>query len=126
MIRILFIDDDPEHLEIASQNLLRLTDDLDIEMAGSPEEGLLSLSGRRYDCVICDYQMPNIDGLELLRSIRGMGNDVPFILYTGQGSDEVAKQACRAGVSFYYTKELDDGHFQNLLKGIRNAVMSEP
>ena len=65
--------------------------------------------------------MPDLDGLELAKKIRKI-NDVPIILYTGQGSEEVAEKAFSIGVNDYIRKEIDPSHYQVLLRRLKNIV----
>jgi len=48
--------------------------------------------------------MPGIDGIELLRAVRNGGSDIPFIIFTGKGREEVVVEAIGAGVDFYVQK----------------------
>ena len=57
-----------------------------------------------YDAVISDYQMPDVDGLQYLKKVRGTDKDLPFVLFTGRGREEVVIEAYNSGVSFYVQK----------------------
>ena len=74
-----------------------------------------------YDCIVSDFQMPIMNGIELASQVRER-SEIPFILYTGKGSEEVAIEAFRAGVDDYIRKEAVPSHYQILLKRIRTAV----
>jgi PAS domain S-box-containing protein len=97
------IDDDPALLDIAKE-WLEGEIGFDVTTAKSAEEGLSLLRTRRLDAVISDYQMPTMDGLELLRAIRDGGSRIPFILFTGKGREEVAMDALEAGADGYQQK----------------------
>lgn len=62
-----------------------------------------------------------MNGIDLARKIREF-NSIPFILYTGQGSEEVAESAYKVGVDDYIRKEVEPSHFQVLLHRIRNIM----
>ena len=79
------------------------------------------LREKEYDSIVSDYVMPEMDGIRLAVRIREQ-NDVPFILYTGQGSEEVALDAFEAGIDDYIRKEHEKSSFQVLAKRIRVAV----
>ena len=66
--------------------------------------------------------MPEFDGLELLESVRSKDADLPFILFTGKGSEEIASRAISAGVTDYLQKEAGTEQYEILANRIRNAV----
>jgi len=66
--------------------------------------------------------MPGSDGLEFLKTLRDRGDDIPFIFLTGQGNEELAARALRAGADDYYTKETTFAHYDRLLNSIRRVV----
>ncbi|MHC1630477.1 MAG: response regulator, partial [Methanoculleaceae archaeon] len=55
--------------------------------------GRASLCREPFDAVVSDYKMPGIDGIELLRAVRNGGSDIPFIIFTGKGREEVVVEA---------------------------------
>ncbi|MFH0967592.1 MAG: PAS domain S-box protein, partial [Methanobacteriota archaeon] len=72
---------------------------------------------------ISDYQMPDMDGIEFLRKVRGSGDAIPFILFTGRGREEVVIQALNEGADFYLQKGGDPcSQFTELSHKIRQAV----
>jgi PAS domain S-box-containing protein len=76
-----------------------------------------------FDAVIADYQMPIMNGLEFLRSVRSQGNPIPFILFTGKGREEVVIEAMNSGADFYIQKGGDPkSQFTELDHKIRQAV----
>jgi PAS domain S-box-containing protein len=79
------------------------------------------MGSKIYDCVVTDYQMPKINGIELSEKIRE-SFDLPIIIYTGQGSEEIAEAAFSAGIDDYLRKEMDPSHYQVLAKRIRQVV----
>src|SRR5665647_1484655 len=80
-LRILHVDDDVAFLSVAKQ-VLEDNAHFQVETAFSAEEALQKLRMSEYDVVITDYQMPGKNGLELIREVRGQGNDVPFIVFS--------------------------------------------
>jgi len=120
-IRVLLVDDEPDRLSITETFLLEDHPYLSIVATDSPSKALEVFRSEDFDCVVSDYQMPEIDGLGLAAMIRE-SSDVPIIIYTGRGSEEVAEKAFAVGVDDYIRKEPSATHFQLLARRIRVAV----
>jgi PAS domain S-box-containing protein len=119
--RVLHVDDEPDFMAIAARMLNSFDPLLQIDSTTSPREALEKLEKKEYDCIISDYKMPEMDGIQLAIRIREKSN-IPFILYTGQGSEEVAEAAFAAGIDDYLRKEVEPAHSQVLARRIRAAV----
>jgi len=108
LIRVLHVDDEPTDLEITRIFLKREgKDNFDIVSVLSAEEALKKLKHERFDIIISDYRMPGMNGLEFLQALRKSENytdHIPFILFTGKGGDEVAKEAFNKGADRYIAK----------------------
>ncbi len=72
----------------------------------SGEEGLAQLEAFRPDLVLVDFQLPNMNGLEVLENLRARRQDIKTIMITGQGNRDVAVQALTEGVYRYASKPL--------------------
>ena len=116
---MLNVDDDPDQLLILKNYLEKLDPDITVDSTTSPDEAIYRLDS--YDCIVSDYQMPIIDGLELAQKVREI-SDIPFILYTSLGYEEVAEKAFSIGVDDYVHKEFESGHFNKLMKRVKTAV----
>ena len=127
-IRVLHVDDDPSLLDLATTFLEREGGNLEAETATSAEEGLDCLTeanspdGLGIDCVVSDYDMPGMDGLEFLEAVRETHSDLPFILFTGKGSEEIASEAITAGVTDYLNKGSGTDQYTLLANRIENAA----
>lgn len=75
-----------------------------IDTAEHCVEGLHKLKQKRYDLVITDFKMPNMDGIELAGHIVSKYPETKIILFTGYSSDETAERAIRQGVYHYMEK----------------------
>jgi len=121
-IRVLHVDDDAGFLAVAKQ-CLEEQSPLQVDTALSAEEALKKLRATEYDVVVTDYQMLGKNGLELLRELRQEGNDVPFILFTCKGKEEIAIEALNSGVYRYVGKEGNaDATYAELKRSICDAV----
>ncbi len=85
------------------------------QIAASGEEGLAQLDRFGPDVVLLDYQMPGLDGLEVLRRIRADAPHVKVIMMTGHGGVQVAVEAMKAGAHDYLTKPVALGELKLLL-----------
>ena len=103
-VRILHVDDELSFADLAATFLQREDDRFRVETETSASEGLGRLADEQFDCVISDYNMPGRDGIEFLRAVRDEYPDLPFVLFTGRGSEEVASRAISAGVTDYLQK----------------------
>jgi len=122
VIRILHVEDIQEDYILVERQLKLHSKDLQIDWAESARTALGKLAKAGYDCVLCDYQMPGMDGLQLLYKLRERGDQIPFIFLTGQGSEEIAAEALRAGADDYYTKEVGFAHYDRLINSIGRVV----
>jgi PAS domain S-box-containing protein len=104
-IRVLHVDDEPSIQEITKLMLLDLNGGFVIDWACCVDEALKKISTGHYDVVVSDYEMPQKDGLELLKELRDAKNKVPFILFTGKGREEIAIKALNLGADGYYNKQ---------------------
>jgi len=75
-----------------------------IDHYSSIDSSLKQLNPFNYDLAMFDYRLGEINGIELLRNIRKQGCDIPIILFTGQGDQEVAVEAMKAGATDYLKK----------------------
>lgn len=122
MIRILHVDDNDAFVS-TTQSLLEATDyELGVQTATTPEDGLAVLSDRSIDCIVSDYEMPGMDGLEFLHRVRSEFGDVPFILFTGEGSESIASEAVSAGVTDYVQKSAGGDVYTLLANRIQAAA----
>jgi len=101
--RILCIDDEPAILGVISLFLQR-TPGFQVDTATSAREALKMMEGRDYDAIVADYHMPVMNGIELLKDLRGRNLDIPFIILTGMGNEDAAVEALNLGADFYIQK----------------------
>lgn len=123
-VSVLHVDDDPHFLELAATALDRVMDDISVTSVTSPADGLAHLydDGTAVDCVVSDYEMPRMDGLEFLVAVRSEFPDLPFVLLTGKGHEEIASRAISAGVTDYVQKQPGIDQFADLANRIESYV----
>ena len=122
MYSVLYVDDEPMLLELAKIFLER-TGDFRVDTLMSATAALDTLTRTSYDCIISDYQMPVMDGIVFLKTVRSKGNIAPFIIFTGKGREEVVIEALNSGADFYLQKGGDPkAQFVELAHKIRQAI----
>jgi len=124
MIRLLFVDDNAEDRGLAKLNLLQLSSELEMLETGSALEAIEMLKQNKVDCILSDFQMPDMNGLQFLKALRSKGIETPFIFLTGQGNEQIAAEALRSGAGDYFTKDVGFAHYDRLLNSIQKLVES--
>jgi PAS domain S-box-containing protein len=104
-IHVLHVDDDQAIQEITKLMLMDLSPIFAIDQACSVDDGFKKLATGTYDVVVSDYEMPKKNGLEFLKELREQNNQIPFILFTGKGREEIAIKALNLGADGYYNKQ---------------------
>ncbi len=121
-IRVLSVDDEAGFLKITKQ-ILEVHDAFQVDTASSVDEAMDKMKKTTYDVIVSDYQIPGKDGLQFLKELRDGENDVPFILFTGKGREEIAIQALNLGADRYFNKMGDpETVYGELTHGIRQVV----
>ncbi len=121
-LKILSVDDESGLVEL-SKELLETFHGMSVATATSAREALRMLNEGSFDAIVSDYQMPEMDGIQLLAALRASGNQIPFVLFTGKGREEVVVQAIDGGADAYVQKGTDiRSAFAELSFKIRNSV----
>ena len=121
-IRVLHVDDRPEYSDILTSYLDGHDEPFDVVTETDPVVALQTLSDAEFDCLVSDYEMPKMDGLELLAAVQRRQPELPVILLTAKGNESVASEAIAAGVTDYIPKEDLTDSPEILAKRITNAV----
>jgi PAS domain S-box-containing protein len=106
MYSILYVDDD-ENLLGLNKIFMERSGEFTVETVSSAMEALDRIPAARYDAILSDYQMPDMDGIEFLKLVRARHGDLPFILFTGRGREDVVIEAVNNGVDYYIQKGPD-------------------
>ena len=121
-IRVLYVDDEQDFLEIVKV-ILERNPDMMVDTTPSGHEALTLLGSRRYDVILSDYRMTRMDGMEFLRQVRELNPSIPFILFTGRMQEEVIIDGFDRGITSYIRKEGDPAvQFDKLEAQIRDAA----
>ncbi|TKX60786.1 response regulator, partial [Halorubrum sp. SP9] len=121
-VSVLLVDDDPALAGLTADILSEQESQFAVETVTSASEGLDRLATDNFDCIVSDYDMPGQNGIEFLKTVREEDPALPFILYTGKGSEAVASDAIASGVTDYLQKDSGTAQYTILANQIRNAV----
>jgi len=121
-IDVLHVDDDRQFGDLTRIFLSEIAPTVTVHTETDPEAALETVSERSVDCVVSDYDMPNTTGLHLLEQVRSIDSKLPFILFTGKGSEEIASEAISAGVTDDIQKSRGKEQYSILANRIKNAV----
>jgi len=102
-LKVIYVDDEVPLLQLG-KIFLEKSGTINLETISSAKEAIKKLPDGNYDAIISDYQMPGMDGIEFLKAVRETIGDVPFILFTGRGREEVVIQAINNGADYYLQK----------------------
>lgn len=121
-IQLLYVDDDQTFFETLRTFLNDYDSRLVTEVAASPETALEQLESTDFDCIVADIDMQGPNGIEFLKAVRSEHPELPFILFTDNGSGAVASEAISAGVTDYLQKESGAERLKLLVNRISTAV----
>lgn len=113
--KILLIDDEETLLQMVSEILT--ADGFFVETAKDGEIGLKMLLESQYDLIICDINMPKMNGIDVIKNAREKGNKDKFIFFTGHGNAKLKVESLKYGAYDFINKP----QFSNLKEKIMNA-----
>jgi len=117
---LLLIDDDEVDI-LSFQRALKKTGlSYDLGICRNAQETLDIITHNIYDCIFLDYQLPGIDGLQLLKKIRDLNIFTPIAVMTSQGDEKIAVQMIKNGAFDYFPKA--DINSDNLAKIVINGI----
>ncbi|KAA9399556.1 PAS domain S-box protein [Haloarcula sp. CBA1130] len=121
-IRVLHVDDDPAVIEAATNALEQEHCGITVETATNAADGIERLDAEAFDCVIAGYDLPEQTGVEFLDAVRKRAPDLPFVLFTSEGSEAAASDAISAGVTEYLRADGGAEPYARLAHTVVDAV----
>lgn len=116
---LLIVDDEPLLLKNLKANLEEYADVIYTAVNGL--EALDIIAREKIHCIICDINMPKMNGVEVIKKIRSDGNSVPFIFYTGHGNRELMLEAVKYGAFDFLNKPHFDGLEEVIARGMKSG-----
>ncbi|MFX1283931.1 MAG: response regulator [Promethearchaeota archaeon] len=123
-INVLHVDDEPSFLFLTKKYMSILGgNELQVHPLSESIKVFERLKEIDFDVIVTDYQMPGMDGLELLSKLREQKIDIPVIIFTGRGREKVAINALNLGANYYIEKSFDtESQFGELRHVIKQVV----
>lgn len=123
-IRVLHVDDDRGFLRLTAKLLAEQNDRFHIVSKSRVSDAISHLDDAEteIDCVVSDYAIPRTNGIEFLETVRAEHPELPFILFTGRGSESVASEALTNGATDYLQKQSGSEQYELLANRVQNAV----
>ena len=119
-MRGLLLDDNPDDRALAARSLRQAFPGLDLVEAGSPEDLERALKADRFDFAVTDYQLRWTDGIKVLDRLIGHDPQLPVVMFTNTGNEEVAVEAMKHGLSDYVIKR--HGQYHRLAHAVRGVL----
>ena len=121
-IRVLHVEDDEAFADLTAAHFERLDAGIRHETVRTVADGRRRCREESFEAVVCDYDLPDGTGIDLLERVRDRNPNLPVVLFTGKGSEEVASEAISAGVTDYLQKRGGIDQYEVLVNRVRNAV----
>ncbi len=112
----ILIADDEEGIRESLQ--LILGDEYDLTFAKDGEEAITKLGGEPFELLLLDIKMPKLDGLQVLKRLKGNGGGTPVLVLTAYQSVELAKEAIKLGARDYLPKPFEREQIMNAVRGV--------
>lgn len=120
-VEILIVDDNPNLTDAVEKYFEANIDDISVTTATRVEDAVETFRDQSFDCIVSDLRMPALSGLDFLKVVREEDPEIPFLLFTARGSEEVAREAIESDVTGYVIKSGDPEQFDILAEQIRTA-----
>ncbi len=121
-LRILYAEDNPQDADLTRSHFAEFAPHLELHIAGTGKECLARLQAGAHDVLLLDFRLPDMEGLEVLKTLVAREIRIPTIMVTGLGNEELVVKALRLGASDYVAKQAG---YLDTLPDILNAAFAE-
>jgi DNA-binding NtrC family response regulator len=120
---LLIVDDETELVSTLKMILSKHADH--VYSAYNGRDGLQIIESQEIHCILCDISMPGMSGVEVLHELRGKNFNTPFIFYTGNGNEDLMKQAAAYGAFDFLDKPALDRLVEVVTLGLKKGVTKD-
>lgn len=125
-LSVLFLEDSAFDVKVSVRQLEKAGFVLDLDVVSTEEQFLSAMrSGKNYDVILSDYNIPGWSGIDALDALQKAGRDIPFILITGTLSEETAVACIKRGISDYILKDRQARLPVAILRSLRDKAARE-
>ncbi len=122
VIRVLMVDDNKEHVNLCAEYLPK--DGFALDPAYTAMEALGKLKESKYDIIVLDYALPDLNGIDLMKKIKPMNLNVPMIFVSAYDDPDLSFEAMRAGACDYVVKTFQ--YYESLKERILENIETCP
>lgn len=119
-IKVVLVNDSEEFLRALKPLIEQETEYFDIDISNKPKEVIVGVEKGSYDCVISDYKMPGMNGLELLEEVREIDEQISFVLTSSD--EKYLREAIEKGADDFFLKNMDPDQISVLVKRVQNII----
>jgi YesN/AraC family two-component response regulator len=120
---VLYIEDDRPLMEETKKILERIFGK--VEVASDGGSGLRKFNAHRFDLVITDIEMPNMDGLEMARAIKSVDSNQPIVVISAYTNTEYLMEAIAIGINYYIMKPVTLPHLVDTLYKVVQGIIDK-
>jgi len=121
-IQLLYVNADADFTELVRTKLDRSSLDVTVRTATSVDAALAALAEHDVECIATAFSLDDATGIELAASIRDDDDEIPIVLFTGQGDESIAGAATRSGVTDYVPIQSGRDNFELLARRVETLV----
>jgi two-component system, chemotaxis family, chemotaxis protein CheY len=126
MLKVLVVDDSTTMRKVLIKELLKLNfSESNLVEASDGREAIRATMEKKFDLIIMDWNMPNILGIEAVKSIRGAGIETPILMVTTESEKDNIIAAIRAGANNYLVKPFSSESFRNKIVDLMSEALDE-
>jgi DNA-binding response OmpR family regulator len=122
VIRVLMVDDNKEHVNLCAEYLPK--DGFALDPAYDAMEALVKIKENKYDIIVLDYALPDMNGIDLMKKIKPLNLNVPMIFVSAYDDPDLSFEAMRAGACDYVVKTFQ--YYESLKERILENIDTCP